>query len=170
MRLFEATDNTKTFVELRRLFEEVDINKDRHISFLELCTVQFGASWGYLHENITEAAMAAAKAKLETVAGRNAMFERKAKSGGGGGVGGGGAGQAMTNEQRMKAESAMRRKQREAEKELASASAGGTPDRIKQAKAEAEAEERAAKAKEVQEQEAKRSAFRKKQEALFGHK
>lgn len=35
MRLFESRANTKTFVELRHLFEEVDINKDRKISFLE---------------------------------------------------------------------------------------------------------------------------------------
>jgi len=49
MRLMESRNNTKTFVELRDMVVEIDVDKNRKLSFLEWACAIYGKSWEKLH-------------------------------------------------------------------------------------------------------------------------
>lgn len=166
--------------------------KTRHsinIYSLSRCTVHFDASWAFLHENITEASVQAAQAKLDTV-----LREREERESAESaakvkeaeeieaeshleGVASKNAmferkakSPGLSNEEKIKAESALRRKQKEAEKELAAAAEGSMEDKIKREKEKAEETARLEKEEEDKATAEKRAAFKAKQEAMFGGK
>lgn len=51
-RLFEARGETKTVVEMRELFADIDVDKNHKLSFLEWCCGAFKLSWAELHAGV----------------------------------------------------------------------------------------------------------------------
>jgi len=54
MRLLEARNNTKTFKELRQMVSDIDVDKNRKLSFLEWACAIYAKSWDKLHAVATD--------------------------------------------------------------------------------------------------------------------
>jgi Ca2+-binding EF-hand superfamily protein len=66
MRLLEARGATKTATELRQLFNNIDIDRNRHISFLEWCCAYYQRSYEDLNTFADEAARELAMQEVQT--------------------------------------------------------------------------------------------------------
>jgi len=83
MRLLEARNQTKTFKELRQMVSEIDIDKNRMLSFLEWACAIYNKSWEKLHapsvdpEEVARAEALVKKAAEEEEARRRAEDEAR---------------------------------------------------------------------------------------------
>jgi len=75
LRLLESRDQTKTFKEMRQMVADIDIDKNRKLSFLEWACAIYSKSWDKLHALTVDPQEVA---KLEALA-KAAAEEEKAK-------------------------------------------------------------------------------------------